>query len=230
MSARFIQKLMSVEPPKAEGDTPVFRCADMTPDDVGDRILPGALKMGRFELNPVLYANHGHKHGKLPIGTCRVWEEGGTYFMAPRVSKATQEARDVQGLVEDGTIRTCSIGFVPLRTQPNEFGGEDVLEAELCEVSLVGLPANPNAVRVKSMTDEDLKTLRQMAADMAEMKARFTKAFPDEEPSSEDAPSPEKKDEEKPESAAPSEEEPEEKEAAPEEQVSKFLTELIATK
>lgn len=169
---------------------PVFRLFDASVDRHGDRIV-GVLRTDNFEKNPVLYLEHDHMVGGLPIGTCRVWQEGGEWRMEPRVSEATEKAREAAALLADGTLRACSIGYATLDAKPNEFGGEDVLEAELVEVSLVGLPAYPNALRVKSMTEDDLKALRQMSADVAEMKALVTKLACPPPAAEDEAPPPE---------------------------------------
>ncbi|MFP2960272.1 HK97 family phage prohead protease [Myxococcus sp. 1LA] len=158
--------------PAASGELPVFQACDTEPDRDGDRMLPGALKLEAHAANPVLYWDHGHRQGRLPVGTCRVWEDGSKHFMEPRVSDATQESRDVKALVADGTIRACSIGYITKASRPNEFGGEDVIEAELVEVSLTGIPAKPKALRVKTMTPEEMaKAWKQLVADVAEVKA-----------------------------------------------------------
>jgi hypothetical protein len=49
-------------------------------------------------------------------------------------------------LVEQGFLRGASVGFNALRARPNDHGGKDYLEAELLEVSLVGIPSNPSAL------------------------------------------------------------------------------------
>lgn len=172
--------------PAASGELPVFQACDTEPDRDGDRMLPGALKLEAHAANPVLYWDHGHRQGRLPVGTCRVWEDGSKHFMEPRVSDATQESRDVKALVADGTIRACSIGYITKASRPNEFGGEDVIDAELVEVSLTGIPAKPKALRVKTMTSEEMaKAWKQLVEDVAEaktlLKAMHAKMLPPEE-------------------------------------------------
>ncbi|QSQ17229.1 HK97 family phage prohead protease [Myxococcus landrumensis] len=184
---------MTAASPSTAGELPVFQACDTEVDRDGDRMLPGALKLEEFAGNPILYWDHGHKHGRLPVGTCRVWEEGGLHFMEPRISDATQESRDVKALVADGTIRACSIGYLTRRARPNATGGEDVLDAELVEVSLTGIPAKPKALRVKSMTPEEMaKSWKQLVEDMAEtktlVKALHAKAIPPEAEADTDEP------------------------------------------
>ncbi|SDE65268.1 phage prohead protease, HK97 family [Myxococcus virescens] len=179
-------KRMTAAAPAASGELPVFQACDTEPDRDGDRMLPGALNLEAHAANPVLYWDHGHRQGRLPVGTCRVWEDGSKHFMEPRVSDATQESRDVKALVADGTIRACSIGYITLASRPNEFGGEDVIKAELVEVSLTGIPAKPKALRVKTMTSEEMaKAWKQLVEDVAEAKT-LLKALHDKMQSADD--------------------------------------------
>lgn len=176
-------KFMQGERKSADGETPVFRM--FTPgaaDRDKDRIV-GTLRTENFEKNPVLYFDHGHLRGKFPVGTARVFQEGGEWLMEPRFSEVTEDARNTAGLVKDGTLRACSIAYSTLAARPNDFGGDDILDGELLEISIVGVPAYPDALRVKSapMTDDDLKSLKQMATDVTELKAMFAKAFPAKE-------------------------------------------------
>jgi hypothetical protein len=53
----------------------------------------------------------------------------------------------VRNAWEQGIVRAASIGFIPLQLKPNDLGGEDYLTWDLMEISLVPLPANPEAVR-----------------------------------------------------------------------------------
>ena len=96
--------------------------------------------------NPILLFEHNHA---LPVGTGEVWAEGSELFVAPTFTRSSAKGREVENLVDEGVIRTVSIGFLPSRAEPNEFGGLDYLEAELLEISFVTVPANPNALRVK---------------------------------------------------------------------------------
>lgn len=122
-------------------------------DRVGDRVLAEGVDLRAFLKNPVAISSHDYK--TLPVGR---WTnvrkigagfegriEANLEFPAPGLSADADEAR---GLVESGFLKTCSIGFQNIESKPNKFGGLDILKSELLEVSLVSVPANPEALRV----------------------------------------------------------------------------------
>jgi hypothetical protein len=53
-------------------------------------------------------------------------------------------------------LKAVSIGFMPLETKPNEAGGFDIVKSELLEVSIVSVPMNQEAVRIKAMTPDEV--------------------------------------------------------------------------
>lgn len=55
--------------------------------------------------------------------------------------EVTEKARAIKKLVEDGFINTFSVGFKPL-----EMEGNEIIKQELLEVSVVNVPANPEAM------------------------------------------------------------------------------------
>lgn len=62
--------------------------------------------------------------------------------------EVTEKARAIKKLVEDGFINTFSVGFKPL-----EIDGDTITKQELLEISVVNVPANPEAMllAVKSL-------------------------------------------------------------------------------
>lgn len=169
-------------------DRPVFRASDSTPDRYGDRVFVQGLSLARFNQNPILLFDHNHA---LPVGTGEVWAEGAELFLAPTFTRSSAKGREIENLVDEGVIRTVSIGFLPIRTSPNEFGGVDFLEAELLEISFVSVPANPNALRVKTMSKKNVSAL---AKSLAAMIAKAADELEDEEtPAAEEAPAADEK-------------------------------------
>ena len=55
-------------------------------------------------------------------------------------------------LIEDGVLKAVSVGFRPIDWEPIDekepYGGWLIKSADLLEVSLVSVPAHPNALRV----------------------------------------------------------------------------------
>jgi hypothetical protein len=70
----------------------------------------------------------------------------------------TAKGQLAKQLVEDGMIRTVSVGFRSLKRKPNN-GVMRHLQQELLEVSLVAIPANPEAIRIKGehMTQDEME-------------------------------------------------------------------------
>lgn len=78
---------------------------------------------------------------------------------------STLRAREVEQLVNDGVLSTGSVGWIPL--EPPEIRRDNrglpkslhYKKNELVEFTLIGTPANPDAVRVASITSPDLDSL-----------------------------------------------------------------------
>jgi HK97 family phage prohead protease len=135
----------------------IFRGVATTPavDRVGDTINP----LGAKFKNPLVLL-HNHKHDQ-PIGRVRfdkptakgiefeaeipVVEEPGPF--KDRVDTAWQE-------IDYGVVRAVSIGFRPIKYAFKDDGGVDFQEVEIYELSVVPIPALPQAVisSIKSMS------------------------------------------------------------------------------
>ena len=74
-------------------------------------------------------------------------------------------ANDVKASIEHESIDGMSIGYIEKRVEKNKFGGVDIIELELIEISIVEEAANLGASinGLKSMIDE-LESLKQIEA------------------------------------------------------------------
>lgn len=116
----------------------------------GYRVLTAGIKLDNFLKNPVMF--WGHSTWNMPIGT---WEdvkvEGSALTGIPVFDEVTEMSKTAKQLYEKGTIRTSSIGFNEISTSSDPqlaLPGqryETVTSCELLEVSLVSIPANPEA-------------------------------------------------------------------------------------
>lgn len=119
-----------------------------TLDRVGDTINP----LGVRYANP-LSLLHGHKHD-LPIGTAnfKTPTKKGVEFDAeiPQVEDGYGSLRDrvdtAWGELKYGLVRAVSIGFRPVKWVYRDDGGTDYQEIEVFELSIVAIPALPEAV------------------------------------------------------------------------------------
>lgn len=113
-----------------------------------DVILAGGWELDAFLANPVIL--FGHASRDLPIGRAvAAGVENGQLrvtveFTPPEVYAFGYQAYK---LVAAGFLRAVSVGFRPLEWVYNdEHGGYDFKRQELLEVSLVTVPANPEAL------------------------------------------------------------------------------------
>jgi HK97 family phage prohead protease len=127
-------------------------------DRDGEVVQPKGLKKKNYANNPIVMVNHDYR--SLPIGKA-LWvkanEDGSKLIAKSYISDKTELARDVFGLLQDGVLNAFSIGFVSLRnsaptTQEKnarpELANARLIhrEWELLEYSVVGIPANPEAL------------------------------------------------------------------------------------
>ena len=154
---RFIsQKALSYNP-KTRRLSAVICTRDL--DRQGDVVEPGGLDFGNFMLNPVLLWNHDM--GQPPVGKVIELQRTGEVVEAVIEFADTPFAREVAQLYAGGYLNTFSIGFLPKkfrRLEEADFRdlgislkdrgkpGFFIEQAELVEVSVVPVPANPQAL------------------------------------------------------------------------------------
>lgn len=121
-------------------------------DRQGEVVKVEGWQLKNYKTNPILLFMHDHTK---PIGKAtRVWVEKATG--SPRlmfrglISTATDVGRAAKQLMEEGILNSFSVGFRPL-----EMDGNVISKSELYEISLVSVPANPDArlVATKSLQD-----------------------------------------------------------------------------
>ena len=127
-----------------EGYASVFH----KPDGHGHIIKPGAYtrSIARFRADPLsikLLWQHNQHH---PIGHITSLEED-EYGLKMRghISPITRQSQDALQLVAHKCVHQLSVGFRPMRKQ-RIASHLHILEADLYEISLVSIPANPWAV------------------------------------------------------------------------------------
>ena len=146
-----------------------------TPDRDGEIIKQSGWDLTNFKANPVLLLFHNYQ--ELPVGkiTDLSIEDGQLKFKAV-FSEATQKAKEAYQLVKEGILNTFSVGFIP--REWDKADGSVITKAELLEISLVPVPANPEAVVIaKGLTKENSLAevyLKHWAIDMLEKKEEET--------------------------------------------------------
>ena len=121
-------------------------------DSHGDKVAQD-WKLDRFKANPVVF--FGHESWDLPIGKAsdvRV-EDGELRARVTLVSAAANpRAEQVMQLMKEGALSGVSVGFRPGKVSTEKLDGREIVvlsQNELLELSVVGIPANPEA-RAKS--------------------------------------------------------------------------------
>ena len=143
----------------AGDDDADFFITTLAPDLEGDRVFPDGIDYEDYAKNPlILYLHDAYgrteTHG-LPIGTVKALEiikdqgvraKGIDWMQAPRPPLMDW----IQSAWQQRKLRGASIGFVPIESRPNAYGGRDHMRWKLLEFSLVPLPMNPQALRLSA--------------------------------------------------------------------------------
>jgi len=117
-------------------------------DRYNDTVEPAGLNFDAFKRNPVALFAHDHA---FCIGAWRELRLEGNAVKARLVlaqKGISPRLDEIRGLVDGGFLRACSIGFLAHEQQPIANGGIRFTRTELCEISLVTIPANSSALVV----------------------------------------------------------------------------------
>lgn len=156
--------------PKAEGDrTFRFTFSDGSVDRMTDTIDPKGWDLTHFNKNPVALAVHASSDLTAVIGKAKnvgiVGKKlmGDIEFMPGDVNPLAEMA---YRMVDGGWINAVSVGFRPTKyafsEEKDRPWGIDFKEQELLEISLVPIPANPNALLSAKAAGVDFAPLRTL--------------------------------------------------------------------
>lgn len=155
-----------------EGRTISYLVSDETVDRMGDIIKVKGWDIASYKQNPVVLWAHDGK-AVPPIGKAtNVRRRYGPARLTADIEFAPKEAFEfadtIYQLASRGYIRATSVGFMPTETEEvdekkrEKLGlgpyGQLYTGAELMEISVVAVPANPSALQdgVKALTSEGL--------------------------------------------------------------------------
>lgn len=126
---------------KAKGDGTFTAVASTeTVDRHGESIDVSGWNLKNFKKNPVLLWAHDHTIPAIGKAT-RIWISDGKLMFKGIWQGATEMGRAAQALVDGGFVNSFSVGFMPF-----EMDGNTYTKQELLEISLVNVPANPEAM------------------------------------------------------------------------------------
>ena len=139
----------------SEARTMRFVASDENVDRYGDIIRASGWQLDNFRKNPVLLFAHDSR--QPPVGQVPSIEVVGTELIADclfRPEGDSQLSDDVWRAVEGGFLRAASVGFTPtgpvnqLVDGAGNVTGYEFTSQELLELSVVPVPANPQALAV----------------------------------------------------------------------------------
>jgi HK97 family phage prohead protease len=123
--------------------------SDATPDRMGDVLEAKGCQLDDFRQNPVMLAQHD---ADKPIGRWPSIEvkNGRLEALGEFAPEGVSELADEYcRLAKAGIIRAVSVGFIPIEYEPRRGGGYLFKRWDLLELSLVSVPANPNALVIE---------------------------------------------------------------------------------
>lgn len=157
-------------------------------DRMGDIIEQDGWDLKSFLQNPVILWGHNVYEERPPIGKAlKVWVQDKGSKKAKLMFKVQFDLQDsfaaeIFRKIKDGFLSTVSVGFIPHEWQEldpdNWFGGLKYTKQELLELSVVPVPANPEALiqlnsfatSDKRLKPVDIKKLYPEIKSKAEMK------------------------------------------------------------
>jgi HK97 family phage prohead protease len=165
-------------PTDSQGAVIDFRSSDETLDRYNEVIIASGWKLDNYLKNPVVQNAHRYENILDTIGKSLITAVRGDHLFQ-RIQFAVGEnpiAKITYDLYKGGFLSAVSVGFIPRRW---ENGSQEAgyrrkfVEQELLEVSAVGIPANPNALKLafeagavsKSDLKEMLAILKNFCAD-----------------------------------------------------------------
>jgi HK97 family phage prohead protease len=149
--------------------------SDATPDRMGDILEPAGCQLDKFRRNPIMLAQHDPNQ---PIG---VWpsievKNGRLEALGEFAPEGVSELADEYcALAKSGVINAVSVGFISLAREPLREGGWRFTQWELIELSLVSVPANPNALVIERSLDQQGRepTMREVMRDAGQQIGRI---------------------------------------------------------
>ena len=139
-----------VEKVEEDGIISVAVATDASIDRDGEIVDPAGIDMKNFERNPVLL--YAHDYRSDPIGkVLNIKLDGNRILFTPQFAIGVSDrAKQYYEMVKAGFLNAFSIGFIPkeYKDRQNTDGTTSRVftRSELLEISLVPVPANPNAL------------------------------------------------------------------------------------
>jgi len=149
-----------------------FRANDGDFDRYQDRNAVSGWQLDNFNANPVILWMHDDASGgafggssdRLPIGRGRAYVEGDALMVDIEFDQGDEFAKQIEGKVERGILNAVSVRYLMHKYHENEQGGFDSDEQELLEISVVVIPGNQRATRIKAESDTRAELIKEIVA------------------------------------------------------------------
>lgn len=171
------------EPSASSGDGSepqiyTFRANDGEFDRYQDRLSVSGWKLDAFNANPVILYNHDAGDGGflglgrkdvLPIGKGRAYVQGNALMVDVQFDQNDDFAKKVEQKVDGGFLNAVSVRYTIPEGEytENAKGGLDSTVQELLEISIVTIPGNQRALRVKGADSPEASELVEAVANRA---------------------------------------------------------------
>jgi HK97 family phage prohead protease len=160
--------LLTIKAEATGKGTTRFVASTPKPDSYNDIIVQGGWKLERFLSNPVILWMHNRRELPVGKGVDVLVTEGALEI---EVDWAPLEfAQNVKTLYDGEFLNAVSVGFNPLKYSFMNNGGVLFEEQELLELSAVTIPANSDALALRSDESAATKAVDAWAAEW--LKAR----------------------------------------------------------
>ena len=160
-----------------------------TVDRGGERIEPKGWQLDNYKKNPVILFDHGKDvaFGSIPVGKATSVEaqDGGLFLRSMISQSKSDKISAVRDLVEEGILKTFSVGFNPIGESEKSNNGLVIKSAELIECSIVPVPMNQDSTfavsqrSFKSAMANDWFSQYAKAHDLYKKGARFAAIITD---------------------------------------------------
>lgn len=136
--------------------TYTFRASSPSVDRQGEVIDQAGWDLASYRANPVILDSHRYSSIDDIIGRATRVEVMPDGLEIDVQFSDTDKGQMADRLVAEGFLKTVSVGFRSMQRRPGQRSGEPVTHTrmELLEVSMVAIPANRDAVRLRGMEDD----------------------------------------------------------------------------
>ena len=124
-------------------------------DSYGDTVVVGAYKNTLENRERPVRMRWNH-YGDVVGKWLEMYEDEKGLYVKGQLTPGHSKAEDIKALLKHGAIDGLSIGYYIVDAEPNKFGGRNLKEIELVEISIVEEPADLGAsiTSIKSAIDK----------------------------------------------------------------------------